>query len=96
LFCLLAAVICGDALAGSPLVSSALLSDFYLTGIRFYGLGNEYTGFLLGALLTGWGLLPLPPVARLLSPLPLLGIFATLLIGLPWFGADAAGRWRQR
>jgi hypothetical protein len=91
LFSVLAAVICIDAVLGSPLVSSDLLSDFYLTGIRFYGLGNEYTGFLLGAVMTGWGLAPLSSPSRERAVLISLGIVTTLLIGLPWFGADAGG-----
>jgi hypothetical protein len=90
LFWALTALLCLDALLGSPLVATALLSGFYLTGIRFYGLGNEYTGFLMGASLTAWGLTPLPPrLGR--GVLLVLGIIVTLLIGLPWFGADAGG-----
>ncbi|MES2465012.1 MAG: hypothetical protein V4671_30985, partial [Armatimonadota bacterium] len=91
LFCLLVAVICVDALRGSPLVASALLSGFYLTGIRFYGLGNEYTGFLIGALITGWGLVNTADSGIGKRVLILLCIVTTLLIGLPWFGADAGG-----
>ncbi|MBC8102762.1 MAG: hypothetical protein H7Z41_09270 [Cytophagales bacterium] len=82
-------VVCVDALFGSPLAARALLSGFYLTGIRFYGLGNEYTGLLIGAALTGWALLPFP--SRSLGTLAALGLIVTLLIGLPWFGADAGG-----
>ena len=141
IFTVLAAAICVDAAFGSPLVATDLLSGFYLAGIRFYGLGNEYTGFLLGAALTGWGLLsPLPPVplpsegegvfvsratyasrtpsvksalalggadaeSAFNTPSPsegrgtggrgflllFLALVTTLLIGLPWCGADAGG-----
>ena len=140
IFAVLAAAICIDAAFGSPLVATDLLSGFYLAGIRFYGLGNEYTGFLLGAALTGWGLLErsepsppgllsrkraegefegkatassLPPLCRADAGMPLdspsarlrergpgsegllllvvLALLTTLLIGLPWCGADAGG-----
>jgi hypothetical protein len=90
LFWLLTVLLCVDALFGSPLVATALLSGYYLTGIRFYGLGNEYTGFLIGASLTAWGLTPLLPGSGR-GILLFLGVVITLVIGLPWFGADAGG-----
>ncbi len=40
-----------DAVAGTPLVSRALFSGYWLSGIRFYGIGNEFMGMLLGATL---------------------------------------------
>jgi hypothetical protein len=55
-----------------------LLSASTLTGIRFYGIGNEWLGLLLGAaivsLVPGW-----------------LGILVVCAVGLPYFGADAGG-----
>lgn len=53
-----AAAIIADAFAGSPFVSRALLSGYFLPGIRFYGVGNEYMGLVIGA---GGGLRPLAP-----------------------------------
>jgi len=42
-----------DAFFGSRLVAQTVLSAYWMSGIRFYGIGNEYMGFLIGgALLT--------------------------------------------
>ena len=54
------ALICGltalvvvlDGLTGTKLISHSALSEYALSGIRFYGIGNEYMGVLIaGALL---------------------------------------------
>ncbi|WP_188817436.1 hypothetical protein, partial [Calditerricola satsumensis] len=42
-------MILADGLAGGPLARYALLSHDPIIGARFYGLGNEYSGVLLGA-----------------------------------------------
>ena len=44
---LTAGVIVGDALTGTNLISRSVLSGYWLSGIRFYGIGNEYMGVLL-------------------------------------------------
>jgi hypothetical protein len=47
-----ALVLVGDGLTGTRLVSNSALSEYALSGIRFYGIGNEYMGMLIaGALL---------------------------------------------
>ncbi len=42
-----------DTLFGQPLVKDSLLSAYALSGIRYYGVGNEYLGALLGMALAG-------------------------------------------
>ena len=51
IFSLTAIVLLGDGLAGTPLVSQSVLSSYALAGIRFYGIGNEYMGLLIGGAL---------------------------------------------
>ncbi len=51
LFAMTAVVLVGDGLTGTHLVSQSLLSAYALSGIRFYGIGNEYMGLLLGGAL---------------------------------------------
>src|SRR2546423_13920266 len=46
-----AAAIMADCLAGQPLMKLALFSFGQLKGIRFYGIGNEYMGTLVGVTL---------------------------------------------
>lgn len=70
-----------DGLRGAPLVANSPLSAYYLAGIRYYGIGNEYMGFLLGSLL-----MTAPP-----RWMPGTGLLATAVLGLPMLGADAGG-----
>ena len=53
IICVLTALtLVGDGLTGTRLVSNSALSEYALSGIRFYGIGNEYMGMLIaGALL---------------------------------------------
>jgi len=52
LICALTAlVIVGDGLTGTTLISNSALSEYALSGIRFYGIGNEYMGVLIGGAL---------------------------------------------
>jgi hypothetical protein len=57
---LTAAVLVVDGLTGAHLTAQAALSGYWLPGIRFYGIGNEYMGVLLGMALVA-GLTPRPP-----------------------------------
>ena len=50
-FSLTAVLLLLDGLWGTPLVSQSVLSAYALAGIRFYGIGNEYMGLLLGGAL---------------------------------------------
>ncbi|PWK11291.1 hypothetical protein [Tumebacillus permanentifrigoris] len=42
-----------DLLLGAPLLKQSVLSYDPIAGARYYGIGNEYMGILLGALLLG-------------------------------------------
>lgn len=50
---LTALVVTGDALTGAVLQQSSLLSYDPIVGARFYGVGNEYMGVLVGAAILG-------------------------------------------
>ena len=95
-FALTVLVVALDALWGSPLISRSALSGYFLSGVRFYGVGNEYMGVLIGAFLCGFGLL-LPIQNNEAAPRRVRGMFAfaalclCLLIGLPVLGANAGG-----
>ena len=57
IFSITALVLVLDGLTGTRLVSSSALSEYALSGIRFYGIGNEYMGVLIGgALLAAAGM----------------------------------------
>ncbi|MBC8138945.1 MAG: hypothetical protein H8F28_23975 [Fibrella sp.] len=74
----LIATIIADAFLHLNLLERSLLSASTLTGIRFYGIGNEWFGLLLGAALAcaaPWWL----------------GVLVICAVGLPYFGADAGG-----
>ena len=92
------ALVVGDTLAGQPLLKDSLLSSYPLSGIRYYGVGNEYLGVLLGFALAGgfaWledRRVPYPSavsghVYRWALALGWLGLL--LLLGWPGLGANA-------
>ncbi|MBB6049195.1 hypothetical protein [Armatimonas rosea] len=70
-----------DTLFRWSLVASSPLSGYYDSGIRFYGIGNEYMGLLIGA-----ALMSVPK-----KWLGWVGAGITLLLGLPMLGANAGG-----
>lgn len=79
-------VIILDAFFGQPLVKFSLFSSYPLQGLRFYGIGNEYMGVLIGLALL-WVFL-----ARLL-PLGagLVFVGTAFVLGYPRLGANAGG-----
>lgn len=89
-----ALVLVVDALAGSPLSYSGLLSYSPLIGARFYGMGNEGAGLLFGSLFVGLALLMdegreaawVRPVAR--WGVPVVGLLAIAASAAPMFGAN--------
>jgi hypothetical protein len=90
LYLLTAAVVAGDLLLGWRLVARSALSGYAVTGIRFYGLGNEYMGVLIGMSLLG--VLAFEERLRRyrwLQAALFLGL--VLLIGSPSVGADLGG-----
>jgi len=48
-----AALVVVDVLRGAPWMKSSFLGYDPIVGARFYGIGNEYMGFLAGSLLVG-------------------------------------------
>ena len=42
-----------DLVTGQHLLKDALISNYYLPGFRYYGLGNDYLGLLLGFAIVG-------------------------------------------
>ncbi|PKM82578.1 MAG: hypothetical protein CVU89_03495 [Firmicutes bacterium HGW-Firmicutes-14] len=49
-------MIAGDILAGAPLAKTSPLSYDAMTGARFYGIGNEFMGALIGSIIVFAGL----------------------------------------
>ena len=81
-----------DSLAGGTLCKFALPSSYQLTGLRFYGIGNEYTGSLIamGAVvclfIEGRGRRCSRGVLTLV-----VGALVTLVLGVGRFGANYGG-----
>jgi len=90
----LGALIIGVALdltTGGMLLRNAWMSYNIMEGARYYGIGNEYSAAVFaGALLCAQLLLHKTQGRALFVVLVGLTILA-LLIGLPWFGANAGG-----
>ncbi|MDO8684608.1 MAG: hypothetical protein Q7N50_14170 [Armatimonadota bacterium] len=85
-----------DVLAGAYLSSYSLISTYQLRGYRFYGIGNEYAGVLIGCVMVAaiWirQRLPSGPLSSRVRIAYALGFtFIALVIGLPDFGADFGG-----
>lgn len=83
-----------DILAGSPLMRYSLLGFGPIGGSRYYGIGNEYMGILLGASLTGTATV----LDRFTAYRPqflvltvLLYVFWTVTVGAPWLGSNVGG-----
>jgi len=84
-----------DVLAGSPLMTYSTLGFDAMAGARYYGLGNEYMGVLLGASIIGTASLwekyrGVPPLR--IKVFTALFFFLTLLLtGYPRFGSNVGG-----
>lgn len=84
-----ALVLIGDGVTGTALVSQSLLSVYALSGIRFYGIGNEYMGVLLAGALTLAGSASFARRPR--WPRLLLFALVVVVLSFPSFGAKAGG-----
>ncbi len=88
---LLVFTLAGDMLAGDPLMRRVLLGYSATEGARYYGMGNEAMGALVGAALVLasrlWG--EQQRAGRILITAGLAGM--ALLLGLPAAGAKAGG-----
>jgi hypothetical protein len=98
LYLLTALVITTDILLGAPLMKSSLLGYDPISGARYYGLGNEYMGVLLGSSLIGLTLLmeTLNREYSLYSRFYLPGILfvfgvLTILVAAPQGGTNVGG-----
>jgi len=83
---LLAGALAVDAVTGQRLTKFSLLSSYQLQGIRFYGIGNEYAGCLIGLALL-WAFLARMRVRRA----AVLVTTVAVVLGWPSFGANAGG-----
>jgi hypothetical protein len=90
LFLITALVVASDVLLGCHLISRSPLSGYAVAGIRFYGLGNEYTGVLVGTSLLG-ALAFEPHLRRFRWLQAVFFLVLLLLIGSPVHGADLGG-----
>jgi hypothetical protein len=85
-------LILGDTFAGNILLSKSILSYDPIAGARFYGIGNEYMGILIGAALfggacalTGW------PRRITLYLIGLTWLLIIITLGAPTLGANFGG-----
>lgn len=83
-----------DLLMGAPLQKSSLLGYDPVVGARFYGLGNEYMGILLGSTIIGTtALITRIPTGRRLV-LPAVGVYYLAIlyvIAAPQLGTNVGG-----
>src|SRR5690606_1943437 len=88
-----AAALVADVTQGAPLIKSSLLGYDPITGARFYGIGNEYMGVLIGTTLVGaTGLLDRFPRRSWLR-WAILGLFALVaaVLAAPSLGVNVGG-----
>lgn len=82
-----------DVLAGSPLIKSSVLGYDPIVGARYYGIGNEYMGVLIGTTLVGsTGLLDrLSPRRGLILWALAVYIVVCVTLASPALGANVGG-----
>lgn len=94
---LTAGLISIDVVNGSWLMRFSYLGYDPLGGARFYGIGNEYMGILIGALIIGWSILrelrPKKPIGSTATALWDLGVFVltAVIIAAPQWGTNVGG-----
>ncbi|MCL6610931.1 MAG: hypothetical protein K6T66_05245 [Peptococcaceae bacterium] len=89
-----AAAITVDLAAGSPLQKASVMGFDPIVGARFYGLGNEYMGVLIGSSLVGTTALITAAEKRRRVAVAVTGVFylaILVLIAAPQAGANAGG-----
>lgn len=90
----IAALFAGDMLAGSPLAKHSIFGFDPIIGLRFYGIGNESVGVLMGALILGvFSFLDRRKCVSLkhLLPIAVLFLMVTIAVGAPRFGTNFGG-----
>jgi len=86
-FCIVA-----DLLVGAPLMKSSLLGYCPISGARYYGLGNEYMGVLLGSSIIGSTLLmEIVKHKKTLHAFVVSFIILTYLVAAPQWGTNVGG-----
>lgn len=85
IYALTAVALAMDGVTGTHLASQSVLSAYALAGIRFYGIGNEYMGIMIGGALLLACLAP-----RGIWPAVVFAI-VTFVLSFPAFGAKAGG-----
>lgn len=88
---LTAGIVLADVLFGSPLLRRSLLGYSPIFGARFYGMGNEYLGVVLGATILAGMSLSLMRPRGVRVYVGGLFILAALVIALPRLGANVGG-----
>jgi len=79
-----------DAVFGGATMGFSVLGHDPAYGTRFYGIGNEYSAVVAGALPLGAGVVArFRP--RLVELLPVIGVLTVVALGLPAMGADVGG-----
>jgi hypothetical protein len=95
IFAATSVVVVLDGLTGTTLVSQSVLSAYALSGIRFYGIGNEYMGVLLGGALLMATLSPGRARVQNKGAAGTILLFwfalVTFALSFPAFGAKAGG-----
>lgn len=84
----------GDVLFGGPLMKKAALSYDMVAGGRFYGIGNEYMGVVIGAAILGFSAwLHLKPALKNKIMTAAIGGFGLLVLffAAPYAGTNAGG-----
>jgi hypothetical protein len=83
-----------DTISGGHLQRFSVLSYDPMGGARFYGIGNEYMGVMMGATIIGVSLLVTRLKKRLTVQYLLAGaLFLSVLVvlGAPWWGSNFGG-----
>jgi hypothetical protein len=96
LLLLTSAAVFTDAVCGAPILRWSILSCDHITGIRYYGIGNEYMGILVGSALVGSLLLFRNMQKALAAAWQLIFsavwfILIAWVIGFPGVGANVGG-----
>lgn len=88
-------VILTDLLTGFKLMGNSPLGYDLMVGARYYGLGNEYSGVVMGSVLLGTASLLQFFNQKFTSfkkiPLAIILLLVTYLVAAPHIGADAGG-----
>lgn len=82
-------LVSADLLTGQQLIKYSLLCNYAISGIRYYGIGNEYLGVMAGMAIAGGFLWLEKKTAAKVVCLIAGWIWLAFLLGWPWLGANA-------